>query len=109
MKRDSYKNMSIDELWTIYEEIISILEPKIETEKLKLERRLAELRLGPAGEFHGDDRPERRPYPKVHPKYRNPDRPVETWSGRGKQPRWVSALLQSGRNIEDLWVHRLAG
>jgi DNA-binding protein H-NS len=106
MKRDSYKNMSIHELWAIYEEIISILEPKIETEKLKLERRLAELAL--ASKFNGDDRPERRPYPKVHPKYRNPDQPIETWSGRGKQPRWVSALLQSGRNIEDLRVHRLA-
>jgi DNA-binding protein H-NS len=108
MKRDSYKNMPVYELWALYEEIISILEPKIETEKLKLERRLAELGLAPARELNRIDRPERRPYPKVHPKYRNPDRPVETWSGRGKQPRWVSALLQSGRNIEDLRVQRLA-
>ena len=48
--------------------MVSILDPKIETEKLKLERRLAELRLAPASELNGNDRPERRPYPKVEPK-----------------------------------------
>jgi DNA-binding protein H-NS len=108
MKRDNYRNMSIHELWAIYEQIVSILEPKIESEKLKLERRLAELAHAPTSESNGNGRPKRRPYPKVHPKYRNPDRPVETWSGRGKQPLWVSALLQSGKNIEDLRVQRLA-
>ena len=73
-------------------------------EKLKLESRLVELRGAPASELNGGDRPERRPYPKVQQKYQNPDRPSETWSGRGKQPRWVSDLLQSGKNIEDLLI-----
>src|SRR3546814_2122719 len=26
---------------------------------------------------------------KVAPKYRNPANPKETWTGRGKQPRWM--------------------
>ncbi|WP_246670302.1 H-NS histone family protein [Bradyrhizobium stylosanthis] len=30
--------------------------------------------------------PERRPYPTVRPRYRNPKNPPETWSGRGKCP-----------------------
>src|SRR4051794_12275797 len=30
---------------------------------------------------------------KVAPKYRNPDNPAETWTGRGRQPRWVQAAL----------------
>jgi hypothetical protein len=34
-----------------------------------------------------------RPYRKVNPKFRNPERPSETWAGRGKQPHWVSELL----------------
>jgi H-NS histone family len=28
---------------------------------------------------------------QVFPKYRNPDQPAETWTGRGKQPRWPTA------------------
>ena len=44
------------------------------------------------------DRRQRRPYPKVLPKHRNPKNPAETWSGRGKQPRWLTAQLRSGKN-----------
>jgi len=104
MKRNSFEGMSLEELWAIHEEIVSILEPKIETEKLKLESRLAELKRAPASELNGGDRSERRPYPKVQQKYQNPDRPSETWSGRGRQPRWMSELLQSGKNIDDLRI-----
>ena len=39
---------------------------------------------------------------KVAPKYRNPDKPSETWTGRGRQPRWVQAALAEGRSLSDL-------
>jgi hypothetical protein len=29
--------------------------------------------------------------------YRNPERPSETWAGRGKKPRWLAAHLKSGK------------
>src|SRR5437660_12270914 len=41
--------------------------------------------------------PGRRPYAKVHPKFRNPGPPHQTWSGRGHQPRWVRELLAAGK------------
>jgi DNA-binding protein H-NS len=31
---------------------------------------------------------------KVAPKYRNPADPSQTWSGRGRQPRWFNAALR---------------
>ena len=34
---------------------------------------------------------------KIAPKYRNPDKPEETWTGRGRQPRWMTA---SGKQPE---------
>jgi DNA-binding protein H-NS len=40
----------------------------------------------------------------VQPKYRNPANPSETWSGRGKQPKWLEAQLASGKKIEDLKI-----
>ena len=41
---------------------------------------------------------------KVAPKYRNPDNPAETWTGRGKQPRWMAALTAQGRKVEDFLI-----
>jgi DNA-binding protein H-NS len=37
-------------------------------------------------------------------KYANPANPSETWSGRGRKPRWFEAALAAGRNPEDLAV-----
>jgi DNA-binding protein H-NS len=38
------------------------------------------------------------------PKYRNPSRPSETWAGRGKQPRWLTVQLESGKQIDDFRI-----
>jgi len=38
------------------------------------------------------------------PRYANPENPAQTWSGRGKQPAWVSAAIASGRSLESLIV-----
>ncbi len=40
----------------------------------------------------------------VAAKYRNPDNPVLTWSGRGKRPAWVNEALAAGKTLEDLAV-----
>lgn len=45
-----------------------------------------------------------KPKMKVKPKYRNPDNAKETWTGRGKQPRWVGAALSSGKTLDDLLI-----
>ena len=84
-----------DDLWSLHLEISQLLQERIQAEKQGLEERLKLLR-NPASE--------RRPYPGVPPKYRNPDRPSETWAGRGKQPRWLVAQLKSGKRIEDFRI-----
>lgn len=40
----------------------------------------------------------------VAAKYVNPDNPLETWSGRGRQPRWMVARLKSGAKPEDFAI-----
>ena len=87
--------MSTDDLWSLHAEVSQLLQQKIEQEKLQLDERLKRLRTPVSV---------RRPYPPVSPKYRNPDQPSETWSGRGKQPRWLVAQLRSGRRIEDFRI-----
>lgn len=36
--------------------------------------------------------------------YRNPDQPAQTWTGRGKPPRWVTEWVQGGKSLEALRV-----
>ena len=40
----------------------------------------------------------------VAPRYRNPQDPLQTWTGRGKKPRWVIDALESGKTLEDLLI-----
>ena len=35
-------------------------------------------------------------------KYRNPAKPSQTWSGRGKKPAWVEKALEQGKSLKDL-------
>lgn len=35
-------------------------------------------------------------------KYANPENRAETWTGRGRKPRWMEAALKAGRKPEDM-------
>ena len=95
--------MSVDQLWSLHETITSVLARKMSAEKERLEQRLRELKSSGSNSSEMPVKP-RRPYPKVHPKYRNPDRPSETWAGRGKPPRWLNAQLRSGKKLDDFKI-----
>ena len=40
----------------------------------------------------------------IEPRYRNKNNPEETWTGRGKQPRWLVAELEKGAKLEDFLI-----
>ncbi|MPL60978.1 DNA-binding protein H-NS [Rhodobacter sp. 140A] len=45
-----------------------------------------------------------KPRKAVAPKYANPENPAETWTGRGRKPKWVEAALAAGKSLEDLAI-----
>jgi DNA-binding protein H-NS len=47
---------------------------------------------------------EARPHGPVAPKYRNPEKPSETWAGRGLKPRWLAAALKGGKKLKDFAI-----
>src|ERR1700741_4527837 len=106
-RRSDFEKMDFDQLWLLYEDLTKVLAEKIAAEKLELENRLARLKrknpIGEAGSRLALSKP-RRKYPKVLPKYCNPSAPTDTWSGRGKQPRWLVAALQSGHRLEEFRI-----
>jgi DNA-binding protein H-NS len=99
--QSNFETMPIDDLWQLYGQIGRMLTERLASEKRKLEQRLSQLQQGVA--LASSER-QRRSYPKVHPKYQNPDDPSQTWAGRGRTPRWVSEMLTAGKNIDDLRI-----
>lgn len=41
---------------------------------------------------------------KVAPKYRNPKNHNETWTGRGRKPKWVENFIEYGGKMEDITI-----
>ncbi len=41
---------------------------------------------------------------KTPPKYRHPENPALTWTGRGRNPKWVVEHLAAGKMLEDLEI-----
>ena len=113
MKKIDLETMSVDDLWSLHEQISKILSARITSEKRELEKRLAVLNRGiegaDASQSYNANGKARRKYPRVFPKYRNPQTPSETWSGRGKQPRWLAAAIKTGRKIEDFRIREVGG
>ena len=113
MEKRDLEAMPLDDLWMLHGRIGKLLSERILAEKRQLEARLLRLKAGKAGRgISGGDveaveakrkRP-RRKYPKVFPKYQNSKDPFETWSGRGRQPRWLVAALKAGGKVEDFEI-----
>ena len=102
MKGSDFRSLSVDELWALHEELSSVLAARLADEKAVLEKRLRQLN---SESMNGGFARTKRPYPQVVPKYRNPEQPAETWSGRGKQPRWLTAQLKSGKKLDDFLIN----
>jgi DNA-binding protein H-NS len=90
MKKIDLNSMSINELWSLHEETTTVLSSRMLAQKLKLEQWL--VKLGAL-----DD-------PDIHPKFRNPEPPHQTWSGRGRQPQWFRKLLADGQSEDHLRI-----
>ncbi|MGV6805182.1 MAG: H-NS histone family protein [Ruegeria sp.] len=56
---------------------------------------LAELSVQPARSTKGT---------KTKAKYRNPADQSQTWTGRGRKPKWVHEALKSGADISELEI-----
>jgi DNA-binding protein H-NS len=102
MKHVYLKSLTTDGLWSLHESITAKLAEKLVAEKTMLEDRLRLLSNGYMAQ--AVEAPRRRPYPRVLPKFRNPEAPTETWAGRGKQPRWLKKQLRSGKRIDDFRI-----
>lgn len=54
-------------------------------------------------ELTGTTKPKSKPK-AAPPKYRHPENPAVTWSGRGRQPGWIKEELEAGKSLDDFAI-----
>src|SRR5262249_4360262 len=94
------KSMSLDRLMELRDKVEAELNARIAGARSELESRLKNLSVRGSPPKMGGKGPRGR----VAPKYRNPENPSETWTGRGRPPRWLAAELKRGGRLEDFLI-----
>jgi DNA-binding protein H-NS len=54
---------------------------------------------------NAEEKAKTRSAQKVQPKYQNPKDASQTWTGRGRQPRWIAKELETGKKIVDFLMN----
>ena len=97
--------LSLKDLKTLQKEIVRAIETAEQRQKADAREQVEALakRLGYtlAELAEGARKPTRAP---TTPKYRHPENPALTWSGRGRKPHWFTEALAAGRTIEELAI-----
>lgn len=101
--KDDLSKLSLNELKELRKKVdnaISSFEERKKTEaRAKLEAQAKELGFTLDELVGGKTRRAKAPA-----KYRNPDDPKQTWSGRGRRPNWLEAALKNGAKLEDFLI-----
>jgi DNA-binding protein H-NS len=105
--------MSIDLTQFTAEQLDALIAAAAEQKRRQQRERIGEVRKKVAAlaksegytieELFGGAKPARGGS-KVAPKYRNPTNPEQTWSGRGKRPKWMEAAIAGGKKVEDFKI-----
>jgi DNA-binding protein H-NS len=97
------KTMPIAKLQQLKSQVEAAITAKVTERRRELESELSKLDGIGGGGKRG--RPAGRgPMGPVAPKYRNPENRAETWAGRGLQPRWLTAAIKGGKELDDFLI-----
>lgn len=101
----SLESMSLKDLKDLQKQVaqaISSFEDRKRQEAVNLlEEKARELGFS-LPELLGGSGPRKRRAAKA--KYANPANSGETWTGRGRRPRWIEAALKAGKRLEDMLI-----
>ncbi|ENV32370.1 H-NS histone family protein [Acinetobacter gerneri] len=102
-------NLSVEELKRLTAEAEALIESKKDQELEDAYNKIIEIaeKVGLSLEQlieYGAHKRKKTTRKAVEPRYRNKNNPSETWTGRGKQPRWLVAELEKGGSLDDFLI-----
>jgi DNA-binding protein H-NS len=97
--------LSLKELKALHAQVAREIDGFVERKKRDAVKELEDVAksLGYSLEELVGTKPTRKRAP-AKPKYANPANKSETWTGRGRRPRWVEAALKAGKSLDDLAI-----
>lgn len=101
-----YMELSETELKTVIENAEKALKEKQMLKRKEVISQIKELAasIGISVEISEEESKSPRKGNKVAAKYRNPENPAQTWTGRGVTPKWMQLLLEAGRNKSEFLI-----
>ena len=96
----NYEAMPYAELKEIHEKLGLLLATKREEALEQIKGQIASLGFS-AEDLVTKKNGKRAP---ARLKYRNPENPAETWTGKGRKPTWMQAMLDGGKAKEDFLI-----
>ncbi len=96
-----FESMSVKELKEIEARVSRAISIAKERERSELKQRMEEMASNSGFSLNELLGGRTNKGKTVAPKYMNPDNASETWTGRGRKPRWLVAKLDQGAKIED--------
>ncbi len=102
-----FSHLSLEELHALATRAQKALEEKRKESRKAVIAQIKELAdsIGVSVTITDGDKPvSARRGSKVAPKYRNPHNHDQTWTGRGVKPRWLAALVEQGRRMEEFLI-----
>lgn len=103
-KNFDLSSMSLDELKKLQKDVTKAIETFKERQRLEalaaIEAKAKEMGFS-LSELTGGTK---KSASLSVPKYVHPENPALTWTGRGRQPRWIKEGLESGKSHDDFLI-----
>ncbi|MBM4208047.1 MAG: H-NS histone family protein [Gammaproteobacteria bacterium] len=101
-----FKNLSESQLRTMIEKAESVLKDKEVNKRKETLAKIKELAasIGVTVEINEGGKKNARRFARVPIKYRHPEQPNLTWTGRGMTPKWMKELLNRGHDRREFEV-----
>ena len=101
------EDMSLEELKALHKEVTravtSYEERKKQEAREQLEKQAKELGFS-LSDLTGKVKTKRTP---AAPKYANPENHADTWSGRGRKPKWLEEAIAQGHDMEEFTIENI--
>ncbi len=93
-----YNALPLDQLRTLHREVGALIAQRRNEALEQVKQQIAVLG------FNIDDLVPRTKKGSKSVKYRDPNAPEQTWSGRGKRPLWLQDKLAHGRSLDEFAI-----
>lgn len=111
VKQIDLSELSLIDLIGLQNALPAIIEQAKQSEKEILRQKIAALAAESGFELSEvfEDKPIKKKKPKqigfVKAKYINPNNLEQTWTGRGRKPKWAEEFLKQGGELKDLLIN----